>query len=271
MFVVYALIAAAIAAAAATAVGAATGKYEKGGFNEAFGDFFKYTVMGFGAGAVGGAAGAAGGAAADTGGAAADLAGMGLSGGGGSAAGAAAEAGGSALTTAQQAALSTQMEAADMGVSGAIESPTVDPVPDLGLSVPEGMDTPGFFSQAMDFAKSPTNELFKMLGGTEEQIAQSEQYKDIYDLANDVFKTSDQYLGPQEKQDVMPNYRDAFAAFKPQTRAGKDIGIQALIESGLDPALAHLTGQDYFAQLGFDPFKEEYNSSLGGDSTVFKF
>ena len=218
MWILIALGIAAAAAAVTTGVMAATGKYDEGGFNDAFGDWFKYTIMNFAAGSVGGAAagpaaGAAEGAAAtasET--AAAQAAEAGVSAGVDTAAGigtGALDAGlETAAMTAEEAAMSgAEMTAAEGLGQGATSA--FDAVPEVGLSA---ADTSGLgnlaeeapsiwdntLSTAYKWIDEPTEEFLKMLDVPENEIARFAN-NDYYEAAKDAVKLWDQQAGHEQE------------------------------------------------------------------------
>ena len=218
MWVVIALGIAAAAAAVTTGVMAATGKYEEGGFNDAFGDWFKYTIMGFAAGAVGGAAAAPSAAATETGAAtatevaAAEAAQAGLNAGVNTAAGigtGALDTGiETAAMTAEEAAMAgAEMTAADGFGQGAVSA--FDAVPEVGLSA---ADTSAFgniteqapsmwdntLSTAYKWIDEPTEEFLNMLDVPESEIARFAN-NDYYEAAKDAIKLWDQGAGHEQE------------------------------------------------------------------------
>jgi len=219
MWVVIALAVAAAASAITVGVMAATGKYEQGGFNDAFGDWFKYTIMGFAAGAVGGAAagptaGAAegGGAAAGEASAAAQTAQAGLNAGVNTAASVgtgAMEAGvETAAMSAEEAAMAgaemTAAEGLGQGATSAFEA-----APEVGLSA---ADTSGFgnlaeeapslwdntINAAAKWIEEPTEEFLRLLDVPETEIARFAN-NDYYDAANEAIQLWDQGAGHEQE------------------------------------------------------------------------
>jgi len=206
-----ALIVAAVVSAAAVGVSAATGKYEQGGVNDAFGDFFKYTMLAWGGSLVGQGVGAAAGdvaaagseggmtaaeiAAAEQAGSSAQLASAGANAasGVGTAAEGAAEV---AMAGDELAMMEAEMAAADY-----VGPSAFDAAPEVGLSAANttGQNAPSlldsvFNTNSLDFKKA----LFEKLVG-EESYANYESLNGPYtDLVDEfIAKGADSY-GPQE-------------------------------------------------------------------------
>ena len=213
---VVALVVAAVVSAAAVGVSAATGKYEQGGINDAFGDFFKYTMLAWGGSLVGQGVGAAAG----------DVAG----------AGAGAEGGMSAseIAAAEQAGSSAQLVSGGVDATAGIGATTegvaetamigdelammeaemaaanysgpsaFDAVPEVGLSAANttGQNAPSlldsvFNTNSLDFKKG----LFEKLVG-EESYANYESLNGPYtDLVDEFISGADDRFGPQEPVD----------------------------------------------------------------------
>jgi len=247
---IYALVTAAVAASAATAISASQGSYAEGGANDAFGDWLKTFFIGFAGGAVGGAAGGAGQAAeggmsaadvmaAEQVGSAAQLGNVGAN----TAAGVAnAGAETAAMTTQELAMTNAELAAAEQAGLGSFGE-------QAGLALPNttGQNAPGLFdsvSSLTDF--SPSKELFKLLGGSEEQFVS-------FDEAN--------------------QWSDAVSEFSNLMEGG---GQHEQVNPMLEQQAASLTGASPFGGFGwrqqqaknqFDYFLNEQQSLLDQDSS----